>query len=67
MSGKRCTWTEGEDGVWDTQCGHRFGFNDGGPTANGFKNCPYCGKKMREDRFWGPDGMGTAMSDMAVI
>ena len=43
-----CTWTEDEDGAWDTDCGNRFEFNDGGPTNNHFTHCPYCGKVLKE-------------------
>jgi hypothetical protein len=40
-----CTWTEDCD-YWEATCGGAFTFNDGGPTDNGFKFCPYCGKPL---------------------
>ena len=43
-----CTWTENEDGVYETNCGNLFMFNDGTPSENGFEFCPYCGRELRE-------------------
>ena len=43
-----CTWTENEDGVYETNCDNMFVFNDGGPVENGFRYCPYCGRELRE-------------------
>ena len=43
-----CTWTENEDGVYETNCGNLFAFNDGTPSENGFEFCPYCGRELRE-------------------
>ena len=43
-----CTWTENEDGVYETNCGNLFVFNDGGPVENDFRYCPYCGRELRE-------------------
>lgn len=43
-----CFWgTDGEESFWETQCGHAFEFNDGGPKDNGFFYCPYCGHPLR--------------------
>lgn len=39
-----CVWTEDEDGSWWTECEQGFVFADGGPDANRFAYCPYCGK-----------------------
>ncbi len=38
-----CEWTEDEDGNWDTECGEKHTFIDGGPRENGAKFCCYCG------------------------
>jgi len=43
-----CTWAEDEDGHWDTSCGDRYTFIDGGPTDNGLQFCGYCGKSLKE-------------------
>ena len=48
-----CAWTIddwGGDSVYETQCGHTFEFNDGGPVENGFAFCGYCGGKLCEVR-----------------
>ena len=44
-----CTWTENEDGVYETNCDNMFVFNDGGPVENGFRYCPYCGLELSEN------------------
>src|SRR3990167_1541554 len=44
----RCTWTETEEGQWDTACGEVFEFIDGGLAENGAKFCQYCGLPVRE-------------------
>lgn len=46
-----CVWKEDEGGMFGTQCGHAFVFNDGGPKANDFKSCPYCGRALVEARY----------------
>ena len=46
-----CTWTEDEDGNWETECGDMFAFIDGGPVANNCKYCPYCERQLREKRW----------------
>jgi hypothetical protein len=44
-----CTWTEDDDGIWDTGCGHKFELISGGaPIRQGIKFCPYCGKAIRQ-------------------
>jgi len=45
---KPCNWRQDEDGVWDTECNNLFILNEGGPTFNGFKFCPYCGGSLTE-------------------
>jgi hypothetical protein len=44
--GQTCIWAEDEDGAWDTACGERFEFTDGGPAENGAKFCLYCGARL---------------------
>lgn len=44
-----CQWTGDEDGdFWETDCGHAFQFNNGGPKENDQKFCGYCGKPVLE-------------------
>lgn len=43
-----CDWCVDDDGVWYTGCGHAWQFEDGGPTENGTKWCPYCGGRLSE-------------------
>ena len=45
---EECKWTEDDANEWDTMCGECFVFNDGGPEANNFLFCPYCGKELKE-------------------
>lgn len=49
-----CAWTKDEDGIWTAAC-HKaagtspsFCFEDGGPTDNRFRFCPYCGSLIAE-------------------
>jgi hypothetical protein len=45
-----CTWTLDEDYYsWFTACGEGFTFTDGGPAANSFRFCPYCGRPIVGD------------------
>lgn len=46
-----CEWSEDEDGNWDTKCGEKHVFFDGGPSANNHMYCPYCGKRIVEQRY----------------
>ena len=42
-----CVWFENEtDGIWETACKQEFEFFEGGPSANGFAFCPFCGKQI---------------------
>ena len=43
-----CEWRDpGEDDVsWQTGCGKLWEFIDDGPSENGVKFCPYCGKPL---------------------
>lgn len=42
----KCEWIDSHEDGWTTDCGNAFVFNDEGPTENGFKFCPYCGKPL---------------------
>ncbi len=42
-----CVWKEDEDGVWHTDCGNAFVFNDSGPKENHMAFCGYCGRKLK--------------------
>jgi len=48
---RTCAWYDpgDSDGMFETQCGNAFNFNDGGPKDNGFIYCPYCGGKIDHD------------------
>jgi hypothetical protein len=48
---EKCTWTQSEDGQWESDCGNEFEPNDDGPYENGFHFCPYCGKPIGEKPF----------------
>lgn len=48
---KSCTWTEDEDGNWDTQCDNIFVIIEGTPTENKMKFCCYCGGRLKEVRY----------------
>ncbi len=46
-----CEWTHNEDeSSWDTACDNKWMFTEGGPTDNGCKFCPYCGKALSAAR-----------------
>ncbi len=44
-----CNWREPADpfehdlGMYPSDCGYEFCFEEGGPVENGFKWCPKCG------------------------
>lgn len=45
----KCVWkVDQHSDSWDTDCANKFQFSDGGPTANGFEFCPYCGRLIRQ-------------------
>lgn len=54
MMDEICEWTSAGSWcgyrLWDTECGknHIFAFEDGVPSKNEFKFCPYCGRKLVE-------------------
>lgn len=42
-----CKWTEEENGeYWSTSCGADHCFISDTPEANGYRYCPYCGRKL---------------------
>lgn len=48
-----CIWNkmeDGEEGYWDTSCGTSHLFFGGTPFDNHFLFCPYCGKKLEENK-----------------
>ena len=57
-----CIWTEDEDGIYHTSCGHAFELMSGeAPSRQGIVFCPYCGGSLRtqqepqgptSDLFW---------------
>jgi hypothetical protein len=45
-----CTWTPAEEGYpeeYESGCGERHWFNNGGPEENNFEYCPFCGKELK--------------------
>jgi hypothetical protein len=49
----RCEWRLDADehgDSWDTDCGHKYQFFDGGPIENGQRYCGYCGKPLKVTR-----------------
>ena len=51
-----CVWNEDAPdwSMWETTCGNAFTFNDGGPTDNDFKFCPYCGNPIESSPYVDP-------------
>lgn len=59
MSEEDCEWQEEDGGgPWESWCGHLFEFNSDGPKENGFRFCPYCGKRLVAVFY--KDGAGSA-------
>jgi Lar family restriction alleviation protein len=54
--GRKCTWTENDDGAWETSCEQMFEFTTAGPTSNKFIFCPYCGKRIEAEPKTEPQG-----------
>lgn len=49
--GERCCWTLDADECgdsWDTACGEKYMFIEGGPVENKMRFCPYCAKGITE-------------------
>ena len=47
---ENCEWhlDDGEANAWESSCGDVFFFENGDPSLNGFKFCPYCGKRLTQ-------------------
>ena len=43
---QHCVWTEDADDAWDTDCGERFAFVEGGPEEHDFEYCCFCGAAL---------------------
>lgn len=43
-----CQWASDDEGTWHSECGEAFVFNDGSPTDNRMRFCPYCGKSLQQ-------------------
>ena len=55
-----CRWIEDDENeCWDTGCGGRFEFTEGGPKENGVKFCLYCGKRLVAKPWKNEDGKPT--------
>ena len=64
FGGGSCEWAEDADGsAWETSCHNRFLLNDGGPTDNGLKFCPFCGKALVELDGWTDGGCTPIVPD----
>ena len=46
-----CTWSESEDGQYDTSCGGIFELTVDTPEENEFKFCCYCGGVLKQKLF----------------
>ena len=46
VGGGTCEWKPDSDHSWEGQCGTKWQFFDDGPTENGMKFCPGCGKPV---------------------
>lgn len=47
VGGSTCEWkSDDSDHSWEGQCGTKWQFFDDGPTENGMKFCPGCGKPV---------------------
>jgi hypothetical protein len=49
----KCVWAIShyvllDYGVWKTGCGKSWMLNDGTPTENGMRYCPFCGREIAE-------------------
>ena len=49
-AGEACTWECDEDNYFDTGCGDVFQLIDGTIKENHIIFCPYCGKKIKEEK-----------------
>lgn len=46
MNERTCKWETDWSGVWFTECGNVFTFDEGGPEENKAKFCQYCGGRL---------------------
>jgi hypothetical protein len=42
----KCTWTQNDDGVWDTGCLERFEIMEGTPADNNMRFCHGCARPI---------------------
>jgi len=43
------------EGIWETDCGNAHEFFADGPEQNGYKFCPYCGRRIvviESETYW---------------
>ena len=54
MRPSTCTWRQDNDpdmpDTYQATCGAMWTFTDGGPTDNGMRFCPECGKPLTEEK-----------------
>ena len=51
MNKQTCTWTNNEDGYYETSCGLEWCMtNDEGLKKNDMTYCPKCGKKIKDKK-----------------
>ena len=41
-----CTWSQDDEGHWETSCKRMFSFSADGPAENEFAFCCFCGKPL---------------------
>ena len=46
-----CSWSEDQDGDWNTVCDHLHSLNTGTPKQNHMQFCCYCGFPLEEVRW----------------
>lgn len=46
-----CIWSQDSSYCYAAQCGKVFVFNDDGAEENGFKFCPFCGKRLVDIKY----------------
>jgi hypothetical protein len=51
MPGKKCTWTEDNEGLWETECKELYDVQVGSPDENKMKYCCYCGKILEQKEY----------------
>jgi hypothetical protein len=48
MTESICTWSEDDDGNWNTSCSQEFILIEGTPSQNDMRFCCYCGCHLVE-------------------